>query len=185
MIAPIIPVAEGFAPIVGDGARVLILGSLPGRRSLLEQQYYAHPQNSFWRIMAKIMDNDAGCPYQIRCRRLIKYRFALWDVLAASSRPGSLDSAIDMGSARANDFDSFLGQFPEIELICFNGKKARELFDHLVLKSVPAAAKCKLLTLPSTSPAYAAISFEDKLHRWWLIGGHRVSSPGDPQAHAS
>ena len=163
-------VSKGFAPVIGDNARVLILGSLPSQLSLTEQQYYANPRNAFWRIMREIAgfgDNDS---YEYRCNSLINKGISLWDVLASSLRPGSLDSAIDVSSATANDFSTLFEQHRGIALICFNGKKARELFDRLVLCSIAVPEGCKLVDLPSSSPAHAAMNFEQKLERWSFIG---------------
>jgi hypoxanthine-DNA glycosylase len=93
-----------------------------------------------------------------------------WDVLASSVRPGSLDSAIDISSAKENDFSSLFERHQGIKLVCFNGKKARDLFDRLVLKVMPPPEGCKLVNLPSSSPAHAAMSYEKKLERWSEIG---------------
>jgi len=165
-------VSEGFAPVIGDTARVLILGSLPSQLSLTKQEYYANPRNAFWRIMREFVgfsDNDS---YEYRCNTLINKNIALWDVLASSLRPGSLDSAIDVASATENNFSSLFEQHPRITLICFNGKKARELFDRLVLCSTTVPEGCKLVDLPSSSAAHAVMNLEQKLERWSIISQH-------------
>ena len=149
---------------------MLILGSLPSRLSLTEQEYYANPRNAFWRIMREIAGFGGNDSYECRCNKLINKGIAVWDVLASSLRPGSLDSAIDVASATENDFSSLFEQHPRIALIGFNGKKARELFDRLVLCSTTVPEGCKLVDLPSSSPAHAAINFEQKLERWSIIG---------------
>jgi len=155
--------SSSFLPLVRDDARVLILGSLPGQRSLQEQQYYAHPQNAFWRIMQDLI--GAGGSYQQRCDALLNNRLALWDVLAESVRPGSMDSDIKSDTARANDFGSLFTQYSGIERVCFNGQKAAQMFAKLVGQGVPTDGKT-MLTLPSTSPAHAAMPYEEKLARW-------------------
>jgi double-stranded uracil-DNA glycosylase len=163
--------SRGFPPVIGSNAKVLILGSLPSRQSLRMQEYYANPRNAFWRIMGEIGAlDDVANAYGDRCNALINNRIALWDVLASSVRPGSLDSAIDLASAKENDFSGLLAQQQGIMLICFNGMKARQLFDRLVLRSMSVAAGCELIDLPSSSPAHAAMSFEKKLERWLVVG---------------
>ncbi len=153
--------SRGFAPIAGRGARVLVLGSLPSQRSIAEQQYYAHPQNAFWRIMGELA--GAVGNYEDRCAALIRQRIAVWDVLAASVRPGSMDADIDTQSAQVNDFDAFFEAHPDIGRICFNGRKAAEMFERFAGEQ---AGPRELISLPSTSPAYAAMRFEQKLVRW-------------------
>lgn len=148
---------------------MLILGSLPSRQSLLKQEYYANPRNAFWRIMGEIVLLKNTDSYENRCSVLINNGIALWDVLESSVRPGSLDSAIDIASAKENDFSSLLGRHKGIMLICFNGMKARNLFDRLVLKSRPLPSAYELVNLPSSSPAHAAMSFEKKLEHWSVI----------------
>ncbi|MDH4124197.1 MAG: DNA-deoxyinosine glycosylase [Gammaproteobacteria bacterium] len=155
--------AQGFAPIARENARILILGSLPGQRSIAAQQYYAHPQNAFWKIMAELL--GAGGCYEQRCATLMESRIALWDVLANSLRPGSGDANIQIATAVANDFDTFLTLLPALDRILFNGKKAAEVFERKVL---PGLVQCDIrrLVLPSTSPAYALMNYAEKLARW-------------------
>ena len=124
--------------------------------------------------MAEIAGPGENDSYKSRCNKLIRKGICLWDVLASSKRPGSLDSAIDMASATGNDFSSLLEQHPEIALICFNGKKSRELFDRLVLRSTMVPEGCNLANLPSSSPAHAAMNFDQKLERWSIIGQYLV-----------
>lgn len=155
--------SEGFPPVARDDARVLILGSLPGQRSIAAQQYYAHPQNAFWRIMGELF-GVAG-DYATRCDQLTEHRIAVWDVLMSSVRPGSMDANIRMASATANDFGSFFDAHPGIQVVAFNGRKAEQLFGRLVVPSGVARGK-RLVALPSTSPAYASLSFSGKLAAW-------------------
>ena len=124
--------SEGFPPIARDDAHILILGSLPGQRSIDEQQYYAHPQNAFWRIMGELFAIEGD--YATRCDQLIERRIALWDVLMSSVRPGSMDADISLSSARPNDFAGFLAGHPKIGLIAFNGRKAEQLFERFVIR---------------------------------------------------
>jgi TDG/mug DNA glycosylase family protein len=168
--------STGFAPLIGDDARVLILGSLPGKRSLREQQYYAHPQNSFWRIMAQLVQIDPANSYAERCSALKENRIALWDVLASAHRAGSLDSAIEVAGARKNDFAGLLNENQGIRLICFNGRKSRELFDRLVVEDLPSADNFQLVNLPSSSPAHAAMKFDMKLKHWSVVGRFLVEA---------
>ena len=157
------PVA-GFAPVSAADARVLVLGSLPGVASLQQAQYYAQPRNAFWRIMGELFGASPQLPYAIRLQRLIDARVALWDVVAAAQRPGSLDSSIRRASVQVNDFAAFFAAHPCIERICFNGRTAAELFERRVRPQLDAAPPG--VVLPSTSPAHAGMSWEEKLRRW-------------------
>jgi TDG/mug DNA glycosylase family protein len=154
--------SEGFPPLAEKDARILILGSLPGKISLAKQQYYAHPRNVLWRILNAVFAISGD--YDQRCVAIARYRLAMWDVLKASVRPGSLDADIQMDSAVVNDFESFLNQHSMIELILFNGKKAEALFRQRVPPAL--VSTLKLYRLPSTSPAYAAMPYAAKLEKW-------------------
>ncbi len=161
-----------FPPIASRDATTLILGSLPGRKSLEMQQYYAHPQNAFWKLMGAIFDAGAALPYARRVRMLTVHRIALWDVLAAAERPGSLDSSIVHASATVNDFDSFFGSHPRIRRVFFNGRKAEEMYRRFALPKLGASfPQIRYETLPSTSPAHAGMTFASKLERWRKIAG--------------
>ena len=155
--------SEGFPPIAGADARILVLGSLPGDRSIAEQQYYAHPQNAFWPIMREVFGISGH--YASRCEQLVENRIALWDVLRSSVRPGSLDADIRLESANANDFPGFLDEHPGIRVIAFNGKKAEQLFRRFACAD-ELRSEVSLVGLPSTSPAYASMPFSGKLAAW-------------------
>ncbi len=155
--------ATGFPAIARSDARILILGSLPGERSLSANQYYAHPQNAFWRIMRDIAGAEGT--YSERCEALMDRGIALWDVLASSVRPGSMDADIQSDTAVANNFSEFLMVHDSVELICFNGQKAAQMFTRMVHLSLDGNA-LRFASLPSTSPAYASMSYVDKLAKW-------------------
>jgi TDG/mug DNA glycosylase family protein len=157
-------------PVTIPRAEALILGSLPGRRSLELQQYYAHPQNAFWKLITQIFGADPALPYARKVKILTANRIALWDVLAAAERPGSLDSSIIHTSARANDFAAFYRTHPQLRLVYFNGRKAEDLYRRLVLPGLPVEfAGLRYVPMPSTSPAHAGMTFARKLASWSKI----------------
>jgi double-stranded uracil-DNA glycosylase len=156
-------------------ARALILGSMPGVRSLEANQYYAHSRNTFWRIMADIFSFDAASSYEIRLEALKTSGIALWDVLRACVRPGSLDSAIESGSRVPNDFQAFFEQHRGIKLVCFNGAEAEKSYHKYVLPRLNING-IKYVRLPSTSPAHAALSFEKKSAVWRDTLGELVNT---------
>ncbi len=158
--------SRGFAPISDVDARVLVLGSLPGQLSLQKLEYYAQPRNGFWKIMAELFGASPRLPYAERTAMLVKNRIALWDVCAAAHRPGSLDSAIR--DPLPNDFAAFLDSHPQVALICFNGAKAAQLYARMV-RLPPGTRPIRSVTLPSTSPAHAAMPYPVKLARWSIV----------------
>lgn len=163
-------VTGGFAPILGRDANILILGTLPSQQSLKKNQYYGHPRNAFWPIMGELFAAGPNLPYGERTQLLLSHGIAVWDVLASGIRPGSMDAAIDETGARPNDFAGLHGAHPELRLVCFNGKASAKLFNQLVPKSVQESfASVRFVTMPSTSPAFAAMSFADKLRHWSVI----------------
>lgn len=155
--------SSGFAPLARSDAGILILGSLPSQRSIARNEYYAHPQNAFWRIMAVLAAAEGS--YESRIAALQRAGIAVWDVLASSVRRGSLDADIRMSTARVNNFEAFFASHSEIRRVCFNGQKAAKIFATRVPQGV-VDGRIQLVTLPSTSPANAAISFQQKLERW-------------------
>jgi len=168
------PISSGFPPIARQDARILILGTLPGTESLKQQQYYAHPQNHFWRIMAALTGTDSHMSYHERTQSLMQAGIALWDVCAAAQRAGSLDSAIR--SPTPNDFAAFFALHTEIDLIAFNGRAAENLFRRHATQLLPQAkAALPLITLPSTSPAFAAMRMPQKLTLWAQALQSRIS----------
>jgi TDG/mug DNA glycosylase family protein len=156
-----------FEPIARADARVLILGSLPGQMSLARGEYYAQPYNAFWRIMGELVGASPDLPYRKRLDCLKQHHIAVWEVCAAGFRAGSLDSAIQLSTVRANDFGTFLRAHPGINLICFNGRKAEEIFVRRV-KQEPRAIfeRIRYASLPSTSAAHAGMPFAQKLALW-------------------
>ena len=162
---------QSFPPVLCSEPRVLLLGSMPGRRSLEMHQYYAHPRNLFWKILGTICNAGPELPYLERLAALQKKGIALWDVLQACDRVGSLDGNIHKESEVANDLPGLLVSFPSIQAIGFNGGKAWIAFRRLVqpVLNPEILESLKLIPLPSTSPANAGIPFEEKLARWQEI----------------
>lgn len=157
----------GFPPEYQEDAKVLILGSMPGRKSLDAHQYYAHPRNAFWPIMAKLYGTSLPEIYSDRLAILKSNRCALWDVLANCRREGSLDSNIDAQSEQANDFYTLFRKLPDLQLIAFNGKKAEQSFrKHFKSDIELLSSRYRFVALPSTSPANAGISLEEKYQIW-------------------
>lgn len=149
---------------------MLVLGSIPGVASLSAGQYYAHPQNRFWPIIGRMLGFDpANTPYAERAAQLLAAGIALWDVLQSCERSGSLDSAIRRETQRVNDFAVFFAAHPKIRAVYFNGAHAAQVFARFVQPNLPEALDLQFVRLPSTSPAYASLSFEDKLAAWQQI----------------
>ena len=142
---------------------------MPSRESLARRQYYAHPRNAFWPILVDLLHiQDAG--YDARARQATKRGIAIWDVLSDCIRPGSLDSDIDEKTAAVNDFENFFLQHPQLSAIFFNGAKAESIYLKRVLPGLnQQCASIPHYRLPSTSPANAALSFEQKREAWRAI----------------
>lgn len=161
------PLVQSFPPIEDARARVLVLGSMPGKASLAAGQYYAHAQNLFWRILGEVTGAAPSQPYAARTRALKLQGIALWDVLASCAREGSLDSAIDDDTISANDFVSFYRAHPRIAQVFFNGAKAEACYrKHVLPLLANASAPAAYRRLPSTSPANASIPRAHK-HKVW------------------
>ena len=149
----------GLPPVVGAGTVVLVLGSFPGVASLRAQQYYAHPQNHFWRILQALWpQHPLPEPYTERCDWLLARGLGLWDVYGACEREGSLDARIR--HPEVNDFASLRARCPRLAAIAHNGG---ESFRHA---RATAQLGVPVLRLPSTSPANASWSFERKRQAW-------------------
>jgi len=175
---------EGFEPVAKADAVILILGSMPSVASLREQQYYAHPKNLFWEIMGRLFDAGRELPYAERLQRLAAQRIALWDAAAQCRRQGSLDSNIKPGSIVPNDFQALFGRCPRIRAIFFNGQKAAAMFQRLVTPGLPESCRSiRLQTLPSTSPAHAAMTAEEKIRRWQQLTVPLRGQGGQSQRH--
>lgn len=156
-------IIRSFPAIANSEARILILGSMPGIKSLAAQQYYAHQQNTFWKILGVITGLDPQAPYIERTEKLLASGIAIWDVLHSCERLGSLDSAIE--AATVNDFESFFKCHPHIHLVCFNGAAAERYYRSHALPKLKIN-NLTYLRLPSTSPAHASLPYPEKLAIW-------------------
>ena len=154
---------HGLPPVMRPDARLLVLGSLPGEASLAAARYYAHPRNQFWRLMELV----AGEPlerlgYDERLERLVARRVALWDVVHAARRTGSLDG--DMRAVEARDLAGFAAGLSELRAVAFNGGTAARLG-----RKALAGSSLSLIDLPSSSPAYT-LPFAGKAGQWAALG---------------
>lgn len=142
---------------------MLILGSLPGERSLAEQRYYAHPRNMFWQLLGTVIGHDLpSLVYEDRLSILLQTGIGLWDVIGSGRREGSLDSAIR--DAEANPLAELVDDLPRLRAIAFNGQKSATLGRKLLAHST-----AELVPLPSSSPAYAAMPLAEKQKHWLVL----------------
>lgn len=162
------PHIQSFPPIENPAATILILGSIPGKESLRAGQYYAHPRNAFWPIMGELAGAAPALPYEERIKKLKSAGIALWDVLASCTRHSSMDADIESDSICPNDFASFFLKHPRITHVFFNGAMAEQCF-HRHVKPMFNNHPLQYLRLPSTSPANASMSYEQKLSAWKMI----------------
>lgn len=176
------PRLRGFPPILGERPKVLILGSFPSVASLERAEYYAHPRNAFWPIMASVLRIPAQAAYPLRARALTDAGIALWDVLAACVRPGSSDGAIVRASEVANDLAGLVRDQPSIRMVLLNGGKA---WTHWRRQGVAAALPSR--RLPATSPALT-VPFHAKLQVWrdallaaGIVPSGSVELPNEPE----
>lgn len=153
-----------FDPVVDERTRLLVLGSLPGDKSLAVQEYYGNRQNKFWELVGAVIDTDLrAMPYESRLVALREHGIGLWDVVAEAHRQGSLDSAIR--NRNENDLLGLLDRFPNIKAIAFNGGTAGRLGIKVL---GPRAVEYQILTLPSSSPAYT-VPYADKAKLWLAL----------------
>ncbi len=189
---------QSFAPLLGEKPRLLILGSIPGTASLQAQQYYAHPRNQFWPIMQRLCGAGPQLAYADRCQRLRQCGVALWDVIGECRRVGSLDAAIEHGSEQLNALQELIEAQADLQCVACNGTTAWRNFCRKALSSFDAqndrctsvatdrgeirfheekgARTVRLLALPSTSPAHAAMSLEQKWQRWSQLAYYVAAS---------
>lgn len=154
---------QSFAPIIPNHPRILILGSLPGDLSIAKDQYYAHPQNRFWKVLFALFEQEFTTDYSKRITLLHQQQIGLWDVCASALRPGSMDTAIS--EVIPNPIPHLLDEHPTISKFFFNGQKAQKLFDKYFKKE----ATISYITLPSSSPANAQFSIDKLLLHWEII----------------
>jgi TDG/mug DNA glycosylase family protein len=159
-----------FPPIAVPDTRVLILGSMPGEKSLQMKQYYAHPQNSLWKIMGDLVGAGRNIPYEERVQKLLATGIGLWEVLESCHRPGSLDSSINSQTMVANDFNTFFATHPKVTHVFFNGGLAADAYWRRVKPALlPAYDYIHYERLPSTSPAHAGRTYAEKLEAWQKV----------------
>lgn len=151
-----------FPPVVSKDSRILILGSVPGVKSLEKQQYYAHPQNKFWRIIFELLDETFSESYEDRMNVLKKHHIALWDVIDSCERKGSLDSEIR--NEEANRVKELLEEYPNIQAVFSNGQKSYKNLQRMLGKDHGYS----IFLLPSTSPLHT-MAYEKKLEAWKKI----------------
>ena len=158
------PRKASFPPVVAPDTRVLVLGSLPGERSLAAGRYYAHPQNRFWHLIGKVIGAElVPLDYEDRLEALLVARIGLWDTVASARRAGSLDAAIR--EAEHNPLAELAASLPDLRAVGFNGQASARI-------GMPqlAGTGLALIPLPSSSPANASIPLAEKQKAWNRLG---------------
>lgn len=160
-LATLEPRKRCFDPVVNLDTRLLILGSLPGEKSLAHSQYYAHPQNRFWMLLGEVLGAELkSLSYEDRLATLLAHGVGLWDVVAQAQRSGSLDSNIR--ERDDNDLVALIAGLPHLDTIAFNGGTAARLGLKVLGEH---AQRYRIVSLPSSSPAYT-LAYEAKLQQW-------------------
>lgn len=149
-----------FDPISNVDTTILILGTMPGDKSLELGEYYGHSRNRFWKIISTITNNDLPLTYSDKKELLLKSKIGIWDVAHKANRKGSLDSAIE--EEEPNDLDNFIARHKNLKVIGFNGTKSQALF----AKYFDRQSDLKYISLPSTSPANTSIDFDNICKQW-------------------
>ena len=152
------PPLHGFPPVLDEQVTTLILGSFPSERSLEKRQYYGHPQNQFWRLVGRVIEEPLHeMQYEAKLQALLRHHIGVWDVLESCRRGGSLDSAIR--DATHNQFERVTLVAKRLCRVCFNGKTAGRLEPFF------AGQGYETFVLPSSSPANT-MPFPVKLRAW-------------------
>lgn len=152
-----------FDPISNSDTTILILGTMPGDKSLELGEYYGHSRNKFWKIISAITENNLPLTYSDKKALLLKTKIGIWDVAHKANRKGSLDSAIE--DEEPNDLDDFIARHKNLKVIGFNGTKSQALFDRYFDRK----NDIKYISLPSTSPANTGINFDNICKLWRQI----------------
>jgi hypoxanthine-DNA glycosylase len=161
---------QGFSTVAHTNAKILILGSMPSAISLDKQRYYAHPRNAFWPIMTQLFQFPENLGYGDQLIALKNQQLSLWDVIQSCERQGSLDSQINKPSIIANNFALFFQQHRQVRHIIFNGRCAEQEYHRRVVPNLATKFQTIPYTrLPSTSPAMASLTFQQKLTQWQII----------------
>lgn len=153
-----------FGAVADDRTRIIILGSLPGEKSLEARQYYAHPTNQFWRLVSGVIERDlTNLVYARRLEVLLESGIGLWDVVASARRKGSLDS--DIRDVETNRLHELLERLPKLRAVAFNGAAAAKIGRPLL----PTVDDYALISLPSSSAGYCSVTLDWKQHRWNVL----------------
>ena len=160
---------HSFSAICNTNTKLLILGSLPGKKSIAEQQYYAHPRNALWPILCDWMQLPASMSYEQRIATALDHGIGFWDVVAQAERPGSLDSDIKSPSVHYNPIDQLIPNLPKLKCIILNGGAAMTLFKRGGFNHTANESGLTFVQLPSTSPAHASMAQEEKRVAWHSV----------------
>lgn len=151
-----------FPPVIDDNSRVLLLGSAPGVKSLEAQQYYAHPQNAFWKILFSLFNEPFSENYDTRLQTALRNGVALWDIIESCERQGSSDSAIR--NEIHNPISKLLEEYPNISAVFCNGQKAEKSLK----KNLSGDFNLPVILLPSSSPLHT-VPLQNKIESWKII----------------
>ena len=160
MVVMTIKTKSSFNPISDKNTAILILGSLPGDRSIELREYYGHPRSRFWKIISSITNSPLPISYPDKKQMLLDHRIGVWDVAHSAQRSGSLDTAIK--DEVPNDVEGFIEKHEHLKIIAFNGAKTEKLYD----KYFRRISGIKYLSLPSSSPANAKYDVDSLCEKW-------------------
>lgn len=148
-----------FEPVYNQESKLLVLGSFPSVKSREAGFYYYHPQNRFWKMLAKLFDEPLPKSIGEKKELLLRHHIAVWDVVASCEIAGSSDSSIK--NVTPVDIKKVLS-VASINKILTNGATA----DSLYRRHLYPLTQIEAVRMPSTSPANAAFSLERLCELW-------------------
>ncbi|NRQ02468.1 DNA-deoxyinosine glycosylase [Marinobacterium sp. xm-d-530] len=160
---------HSFSAVCNTSTKLLILGSLPGKKSIAEQQYYAHPRNALWPILCDWLQMPNSMSYEQKLAAALEGGIGFWDVVAEAERPGSLDSDIKSSTVHYNPIDQLIENLPKLKCIVLNGGAAMRLFKRAGFDQFAKAKGIDFFQLPSTSPAHASMTLDEKRVAWHSV----------------
>lgn len=161
------PIQNSLAPIVDEKTKVLIVGSMPGKQSLDKQQYYGNPRNHFWPIIGMLFHVAIPEQYEQRIQLLRQHKIGLWDAIQSCERKGSLDATIK--NEVPNNFEQLFFEYPQIELVLFNGGKSFDVFKKKIGLSVLGMKEYEKMPSTSPIPGKNIKSFDEKVDMWQIM----------------
>lgn len=155
-----------FEPFIPDYCKVVVIGSFPGRESTQVKRendwYYSANRNQFWKLLETVYNRDLK-DLANKQELFREARIGITDIISSCERKENSNADSNLNNKVYNSRIPIILNTKTINKILFTGKG---VYSEFIENFYTPDKNVELIVLPSPSPIYRRLSFQDKVDEY-------------------